>query len=188
MAGPVFATAAEYYGLDIDADAVAFAAARTPRLIPVVEDARHTSFDTESIDQVVAHNMFGDPVLHMESSQEKLEYFDECSRLFENDEITKLRTFQQGHERQADHLKDSILQEVARILVRSGSLIIVEDLPTREAAKYLERYHAQGYADSLRIERADLFNITPPNYAAYHLNVSPNLMAWLGTRALQATT
>jgi ubiquinone/menaquinone biosynthesis C-methylase UbiE len=168
-----------FYATDISETKLDLVEELHPEMIPLQADAANLPFDDESIDIVLARNVFGHP---------NLIYPDDAGPLALNMMLDALESGQPEAFKKisdigryhSDLLKDRILDEASRVLVAAGKLIIVEHLSPRVTKEYLARRQTLG-GMALRIEETDLAAVAPPNYQAAHKSKFP--FVWLGTKA-----
>ena len=182
--GPFFEGAAEHYAVDKKGPNVLEAYLTHPEMTPMIADATDMEFDDESVDVVLARDVFGDVGLGL-SKEERYAQVLEMKMMAEDGRPDDAYAAMFAIEEQSALKKVDILREVGRILTVGGRLIVVE----QESADVAERF----FASTRQRENFDLLamfdvehnvpleDVTPPNYAQVHGNY-PNLQTWVATK------
>ena len=185
--GPFFEGAGEHFAVDAYApDILEVLLART-EMTPLVADASDLGFDDESVDVVLARNVFGDIALGM-SDEDRYDLAWAIKALTEGEEVEggeeALESFA-AIEAESASKKIDILRETGRILVVGGKLIVVEQESPMVAERFFSGARQRDDFDLLEVfgikHNVPLADVTPPNYARAHGGHS-KLQTWVATK------
>lgn len=183
--GPFFEGAAEHFLVDPDANALALASMADIHFSPIVGSATDLEFEDESVDTVLARNVFGDPSLILDRNEKTIN-LALLAVLSDEEKYEEIIEHMEMIEDETGLLKVKIMQEAGRILLPSGKLVVVEQLTPKVARKFFEK--AADYSDGFDpnevfdIEHdVPLCEVTPASYAEIHGNF-PGLETWVATK------
>lgn len=167
-AGPFFEGADFHYAIDINPNRVWAAVANDPTLTPIVGNAADLKFEDQSINTVLARNVFGDRTLGANTG------------LLEG-------VFNEGAD-VADQHKIKILKEASRILVKEGLIVVVEQHTPEQFLQFLDRVqHPDQWPKYLTpFSETTLEEVTPTNYSSrrrlgFNLRPTPTY-TWVAAR------
>jgi hypothetical protein len=160
-AGPFFDGAEERIILDLIEEAVAISANRDPRFTPMIGDATNLDeFANESMDVVLARNVFGSPLLGIEHKR--------MIRIMQSGwKSAEYKTV----ESEVDTRKIRIMHAAGRVLNAKGKLVIVEQLTPEVAREFFGRLETtqDTILDTLSFPQlVDISSVTPLNYVRKH--------------------
>jgi len=120
-AGPYIEGASHHYIVDTDEEAVKRAGERDPRFTQIVGTAACLELPDDSVDTILARNVFGDPTLGVGAAR-AMEILSVSPTLL--DELVNRQ-------------KTMILEEAARLLVFGGKIIVVEQSTPEVATEFI---------------------------------------------------
>ncbi len=174
--GPFFEEADTHFAIENGSRALQSLRLGENAFTVVEADARDLKFPDNSIDIVLARNVFGDPMLGM-TELEKTMHSGLRWEAIMTDDFSEFRAVDKAVQGFINDGKLAILGEAARILIKGGKLLIIEQYTPPIADIFLARARQEGVLpDGLVIQKADLADIASPSYTKRHLPAE----AWLG--------
>jgi hypothetical protein len=179
--GPYFDGADTHFLVERDRDSLYIAESKGPYIALPGSDGTQLELEDNSIDTVLARNVFGDPDIGLSASyngQKSSLYLALIKQAGGISFSSLVETIDSiNYER-----KVSLLAEASRVLVSGGRLIVVEQLTPHIAEKFFDKLDHDANAEyGLHIQKATFENCTPASYSAVHER-SPGNRVWLGVK------
>lgn len=168
-AGPFFEGADVHYLIESNKSLLSEATEYDPSLTALPEDnAMQIGFPDNSIDIILARNVFGDPLLGIGQNQRNM--ISGLGIAYEAEgKFSDLRTINTGIKDAIYIRKKLIVQEASRVLITGGSFIIYEQYTPGFARQFFdELYNDFDGRQTVRFLETQLSLVVPLNYAARH--------------------
>lgn len=179
---PRFQETAQHFILDPDKHALDHASRKHPDFTPILGRADDLScFDDESLDIVIASNLFGDAFLGI-GGKDREALIDLQSECLSTGQIQRFMEISARASIDSDPLKLSIMQEIGRTIRCNGKLIVIETISPPIAAAF---FGDQEFIDGLHgivMEKRKLAQIAPSSYTQ-HYEHEDWYESWLGIKA-----